>query len=325
MYNIKVFYYKQGIIYLLILFFILIMYASPSIEGFNAGDITGIVGTVNNIARDASSIPGKITAIGSQIAGAATNITNTVNSKIGEAESRVAAGVQRTVDDAIKPIATNIENVEQKIMNQVEGKINAVKQTIKSDLIDPISGLIDKATKRIDNIVDQLEGIPQLIKDQIKDKMEWVLGKIKQLGENIGNVITGGIVDPFKLLFVAIGNVFVQLFYILMKIGNKIKSLPGCSVLYMFQSVFATINAIYKYFMPGFLVSFFSTIYAYTLKIPLEYISSLFGLDDWWTKCFAFDVNKQIKSIKTKFNDANKEFKSTFGHMDFKELIDFSN
>ena len=77
--------------------------------------------------------------------------------------------------------------------------------------------------------------------------------------------------------------------------------------------------------MPNFLENFISTIYDYTLKIPLEYLSWLIGLDEWWSKCFSFDVNKEISSIKNKFNDANKEFKTTFGRMNFKDLIDFSD
>jgi hypothetical protein len=149
--------------------------------------------------------------------------------------------------------------------------------------------------------------------------------KIEQFAQNLGNLITGAIVDPFTSLFGAFKNLFIQLYHILIKIGDKIISLPSCTALYMFQSVFGAIDAIYQYFVPAFLVSVISTIYAYTLQIPLSFISKMVGLDDWWAKCFNFNVNTQLKSINKKFKKAGGEFTSKFGHMDFKGLIDFSD
>ena len=170
-----------------------------------------------------------------------------------------------------------------------------VKDTIKTELIDPI-----------------------------KEKLEGLIRKIKQLGENIGEVIKGGIVTPFMTLFEAIGHMFVMTGNIAMKVIDKIKTLPNCSILYIFQSLFATINAIYKYFIPGFLESIFSTIYAYTLKIPLEYMSRLVGLDKWWDKCLSFNVDDEVNSIRDKFNEVGPAFKDSFGKMNFKDLVDFS-
>ena len=93
----------------------------------------------------------------------------------------------------------------------------------------------------------------------------------------------------------------------------------------MFQSVFGAIDGIYNYFVPAFLVSLISTIYAYTLQYPLSIISEMVGLDEWWDTCFNFNVNTQLDSIQTEFTKAGGEFTSKFGHMDFKGLIDFSD
>jgi len=399
MYNVGLADFKLGIIYFLILWFILIIcknITNAPREGFNAGDITGIAGTVNSIASRASSIPGQITAIGSQITSAATGITNAVNTKIGEVETRVNTGVQNTVNAAVNPIKStigtvnsdigkikstvdNIPNVVTGLVNTAVNPIKSTVGTVNSDigtikstvdnipnvvtglvntavnpikstvakipseiqtaisqvetkimgkvngLISPINTLVNTATAKIEYILKYIEGLPAYIEGVIQSKVQWLIGKIEKFGENIGDLINGGIVTPFLTLFTAMGNVFVQSGDIIMQLINKIKTLPSCSALYMFQSVFGIVDAIYKYIIPGFLVSFISTIYAYTLKIPLEYISTLVGLTAWWDTCFNFNVDDEVNSIRDQFNKVGPAFINSFGHMDFKQLIDFSN
>ena len=293
MYNISVFDYKLGTIYFLILCFLLIIFknmTNTSIEGFNASDITSITSKVTDIASKANEIPGKITEIGTKITNATSDITSTIETKISA--------------------------LEQKIMDKVEDKIGAI-----TEKVDDAKEKIKDITVKIDDIFEKIAKIPALI----KEKIDWLIDKIKQLGENIGNVINGGIVDPFKLLFIAIGKVFVLLFVILKKLGHKLLTLPGCFILYWYKSIVDPIYAIYRWIMPNFIEDFIYTIYKYTLKIPIDFISWLFGLDKWWSKCFDFDVDKEVDSIKDAFNDAAKEFRSTFGEMNFKDLIDFSD
>ena len=115
--------------------------------------------------------------------------------------------------------------------------------------------------------------------DSISRTTDWTPEKIEKFAQNLGNLITRAIVDPFTALFGAFKNLFFQLYEILIKIGDKITSLPSCTALYMFQSVFGAIDGIYNYFVPAFLVSLISTIYAYTLQYPLSIISEMFGLD----------------------------------------------
>jgi hypothetical protein len=309
MYNVNEYDFKLGFIYFLILFFLLIIcknITNKSKEGFSASDITNITGTVNNIASKATEIPGKITAIGTQIAGAATNITNTVNTKIGEAETRV----------------------EGKIMS----KVDTVVSKFKTEVIDPIKTEVSEAKEKIRGILaeiasifEQLAGIPDLIRDKIEKKVEWLKTKIKRFGENIGDLVKGGLVDPFMTLFKAMGHMFVMTGKIAMKVIGKIKSLPNCSILYMFNTVFAAVNTVYKWIMPGFVVTFLSTMYGYTLKTPLEYISCWVGLTEWWNKCLSFNVDAETNSIIKKFNQVGPAFKDTFGNMDFKDLFDLSD
>jgi len=286
MYTIKATNFKLGIICVLILCFILLIcknISNNSTEGFGVSDIGQISTTVGNIAKDAGSIPGKITELGS---------------KIG--------------------------NIEAKIEEKITKKIDMVKNTIKKELIDPITEEIKNAKNQIKDIFAQLKGIPQLIIDKIEKKVEWLLTKIKRFGENIGDLVKGGIIKPFMTLFQAMGHMFVMTGKIAMKVIDKIKSLPNCSIIYMFKSVYGIFRAIYKDYLPGFIRDIISTIYKYILKVPLEYISCLIGLTAWWDKCLSFNVDDEVNSIKKKFNQVGPAFKKTFGKMDFKDLFDLS-
>lgn len=305
MYNIFAFDYKLGIIYFLILFFLLIMcknITNTSIEGFNANDITSIAGKVTDIASKAGEIPGKITDIGNQITGAASGITGAIDTKISA--------------------------LEEKIMSEVQDKIDAVKDGVKTDLIDPITEQVDKAKDqitdifgKIDDIFDKIAQIPGMI----QDKIDWLIGKIKNMGKNIGIIVKKGIIRPLGTFFQALLNVFVQLFDILKKIVGKIKILPGCSILYIYKTIYSGTTAFIEWIIPSFILDFISTVYSYTLKIPLEYILnkiiSWLGWDVWWDDCFKLEADENIDSIKDGFQDSFKEFKTSFGNMDFSDIF----
>jgi hypothetical protein len=68
------------------------------------------------------------------------------------------------------------------------------------------------------------------------------------------------------------------------------------------------------------LVDIISTIYAYTLKIPVDFISYYIGYDDTYAKCYNFDVGDQVDSIKNGFNQAANEFKTNFGKFDLSTI-----
>jgi hypothetical protein len=121
------------------------------------------------------------------------------------------------------------------------------------------------------------------------------------------------------------GHMFVMIGEIAMTVIDKIKTLPNCSALYMFKSMYASINAIYQAIIPGFIRDILSFIYDYTLKIPVSFIAWLFEIDKWWDKCFNFNVDDKVNSIVDKFDQVGPAFKNSFGKMDFKDLIDFSD
>ena len=241
----------------------------------------------------------------------ASDITN-IASKVGNiAES--AKNLPGKIVELGTTLAKKVVALEQK----VEGKIVKIEEKIEGKIVK----ISEKIEGKIGKIEEKIAGKIAKIQEKIAGLPKLIIQKIKDFAKNLGKSLNTGIIQPFKLLFVALGNVFVQVFKILKKIGKKIKSLPGCSVLYMFQSVFGTIHAIYKLIVPGFLENFFKLIYKYTLKIPVEYLSKWTGLDAWWDKCFNFDVDDEVDNIKAGFAKAQKSFNDDFGRMDFKNLI----
>ena len=181
--------------------------------------------------------------------------------------------------------------------------IRDAKNQIESSIVDRLMGVIAPIEKT-------LAGIPMLITK-----------KISRFGKNLVGLIKNAVVSPFMTLFRAMGNLFKQIGKIAMKVIDKIKSLAKCSVLYVYQSVFGIFDAIYKKMLPNVLRDLITNIYKYTLKIPLDWISTKIGLTEWWDNCFNFNVDDQVKSIKDGFNKVGPAFTSKFGHMNFKNLI----
>lgn len=223
---------------------------------------------------------------------------------------------------------TSIEGFNASDITSIAGKVGDIASKA-NEIPGQITDVSNKITDATTNITSAIDTKISAIDTKIIDLEEKILGKVitklNELGENIGNVINGGIVDPFKLLFIAIGEVFILLFVILKKVGGKIASIPGCFILYWYRSIADPIIGIYRWIMPNFIEDFIYTIYEYTLKVPIDFIIWLFGLDKWWSKCFDLEVDKEVDSIKDAFNDAAKEFRSTFGNMNFKNLVDFSD
>ena len=241
--------------------------------------------------------------------------------------------------DVIDPISGAIEVVKSKIQwlldkvlglpDLITGFFETMFSGFMTEVIDPIRAFIDEAKSKFQWVLDKLLGLPDLITgffDTIKSGfMTEVIEKFLRFCDNLVFILTYTIVEPFLTLFDAIKNLFAQLKKIANKVIHKIVILPNCVILYMVQSIFLTINAIYMYFMPEFVVNLFSTIYEYTLQTPLEYLTWLIGFDDWWDQCYNFNVSGELDSITSEFKAVGAEFVDSFGHIDWSVLIDFGD
>ena len=52
----------------------------------------------------------------------------------------------------------------------------------------------------------------------------------------------------------------------------------------------------------------------------LEFVKNYVN-NDYYDKCYNFDVKSEVNSIKQGFNEASNEFKDSFGEMNFNNIF----
>jgi hypothetical protein len=185
--------------------------------------------------------------------------------------------------------------------NDIKKMVNNIKNTTK---------VVEKIPKQIESMGKQIE----------KNTVDILTNKLKSIFTQIGDMFNEGLIKPLTKLFTAIGNVFVQIFNILKKIGNKITSLPGCIFIYAIKSTFDTLNFLYRKIMPNFLRDSISFIYKYTFRYIFEFIGWLTGYTEGVKKCYGFNVSTEINKISSGFNNAQKSFNDNFGNLNFSKI-----
>jgi hypothetical protein len=190
-------------------------------------------------------------------------------------------------------------------LNKIVKGINEVTNTV-GEIPREISNVSNKLTKQVEDMGEQIENR--------------ILGKIKSIFTQIGDMFNQGLIIPLGTLFTAIGNVFVQLFSIIKMIGNKIASLPGCVIIYGIQSTIDTMFFVYRQIVPSFIRSNLSIVYNYTFGYIFEFIGWLTGYTAAVKSCYGFNVSDEVDRINAGFNNAQKSFANNFGKLDFSKI-----
>ena len=288
------------------------------------GDISGIPGLIDNKINSlktqiSNEINQKVSSATNPIKSQINNITGDITdlgSQIGE--------VPELIDDAIDGVEGYAEGLVDDLKDYVNRQIQIVKdfsQGLVDDLREFTEGIVYELRQFVEEQIDQVLELIQQVKEYSKGLVDGLVERIKAFGNNIGTVVNNGIVNPFKTLFEAIGNVFLQIFNILIELGEKVKSLPGCIFIYIYQGTLDAIFGIINWILPSFITNFFKMIYALTLKIPIDFIAEWTGYNDYYDKCYNFDVKSEVNSIKQGFNEASNEFKDSFGEMNFNNIF----
>ena len=287
--------------------------------------LNGIPSEINNAVNQATSpiqntlngIPGEINNAVNQATGPIKNTLNSIPSEIETAIHVVTDPIKKTLD----AIPGEIAGLKTEILNVIKNEISTVTNFVNSQIKSVIQIIEDKIQYVLKIIEDKIQYVIQVI----EDKIQYVIGVIKKFGNGMASIINVSIIDPFLTLFSAIGNIFVQLFNILMMIVDKIILLPSCIFIYQFGIIGSIISDIYDWLIPNFIANAINTIYAYTLKIPINFIfnfiSKISGYESFHNKCYNFNIKPQINSIKDGFNKVGQAFIKDFGHIDFSKLI----
>jgi hypothetical protein len=183
---------------------------------------------------------------------------------------------------------------------------------------------ITKALNKVGDITKTMDQIPKQLEDMGKKIEENTINvltkKLTSIFTQLGDMFYQGLILPLFELFKAIGQVFEQFGNILMTIGNKIGSLPGCIIIYAIQSTIDTIFFIYRKLVPGFIRSYLSIVYDYTLGYVFGFIGWLTGYTAAVKSCYGFNVSDEVKRINKGFSNAGESFTKNFGKLDFTKI-----
>lgn len=185
-------------------------------------------------------------------------------------------------------------------------------------------GDITKALNKVGDITKTMDQIPKQLEDMGKkieeNTINVLTNKLKSIFTQLGDMFYQGLILPLFTLFKAIINVFEQFGNILIQIGNKIGSLPGCIIIYAIQSTIDTMFFIYRQLVPGFIRSYLSIVYEYTLGYVFGFIGWITGYTAAVKSCYGFNVSDEVKRINKGFNDAGESFTKNFGKLDFTKI-----
>ena len=228
----------------------------------------------------------------------------------------------------VKKVAKDIGNgIMRPIKSGIEKSIGSVGKTVITAL-----GTIGKALGSITTIGKAIANVGIQMANFFK--------KIAMMFPKLFTMIWTNIIEPLLGFFIGIGNVFIQLISILMKIVTKITDLPKCMPVFIASGIMGGIDGFYKAVVPGFirdilsLIWQFAVIYPlwimyYTLMIPLDFIVKIIfkfsiekKINDFFkSDCNNFNVDKEVASMARGFTSAASNFMDKFGKMDFKSLL----
>ena len=220
--------------------------------------------------------------------------------------------------DKIGKLADTIPDKINDLNKTVDGKFTKFEETVKKQTTDIVDEKIAPVYTDLENIMEKkITKFGETVKNQTTDI---VTKKITSVFTQLGDIFNNGLVKPITGLFEGIGNIFIQIFKILGLVVNKIVSLPGCIITYVFVEIYNTISNIYKFIMPNFLQNIIYTVYRYTIKIIIDFFTRILGIDDSINRCYGFNISKEMSSINSQLDNINNSFKKDFGKLDFNKI-----
>jgi CII-binding regulator of phage lambda lysogenization HflD len=211
-------------------------------------------------------------------------------------------------------LSNNVKQINTKFTSNINNSIKNIQKIDNN--VKQIDNELTKSTNDIKNFGNEIEKIGKSIEEIPKQIDETVLGKFNKFFTQLGDILNNGIIKPLETLFIGLGNVFVQIFSILMLIGNKIITLPGCIFYYIFDGIFAAIYGIYKLILPTFLMKWVIN----PIASVFNWFLDLFGYNKASRRCRAFNIKQEVRNMDDEFKQIDKSFKKDFGKLDFSKI-----
>jgi predicted PurR-regulated permease PerM len=173
-----------------------------------------------------------------------------------------------------------------------------------------------EGAKNLNKVFREIKKIGKIGK-QINNAFKKI-GKLEKIFTQIPKALDKALVKPFLALFVGLGNVFVQLFNILKKIGNKIVSLPGCILYFVINNSVDATLAFISWLTPNWIERPFKAIWKPTIGRIISWFLNWIGYSSSLRKCLAFNVNEELAKMGNNFKKIGKEFRKNFGKIKIK-------
>lgn len=199
---------------------------------------------------------------------------------------------------------------------QFMGKVNRAVREVGN-----VGRKMDRIPRQINSVGNKINNVGNQIGREVDSKFRKFFRQVenlvtKKIGAFFNSFIKslkGAIVDPLLALFVAIGNVFVQIFKILRKLGEKIGSLPNCMPFYIISGTYNVTRNFFKSLIPAIIWNFFGNIFRFIGKYTRPTVNWIIGYDKIKKRCYNFNVNKEVRSMGRGFKVAGNKFKNDFG------------
>ena len=238
------------------------------------------------------------------------------------------------INDARTKEGLDIKKTAKDIGNSI---ISPIKKGIEGS-IGRVTGTVVTALSAIQKALGSITAIGKAIAN-IGVQIAMFFKKVAMMFTSLFTMIWKNIIEPLLGFFLGIGNVFLQLIKILLKIVTKITDLPKCMPVLIASGIMGGVNGFYKAIVPGFIRDILSLIWEFAVIYPLwaMYYAILLPLDlivkiifkfsiekkfnDFFkNNCNNFNVDKEVSSMARGFTKAATNFMKNYGKMDFSKL-----
>jgi phage-related protein len=206
--------------------------------------------------------------------------------------------------DRIGNIEKNVDNAFnqlQKIQEIPEQISNVAKEVDKfPGMIDRLVEQIEKNINTVDKVTDNLKDVVNVIENEIKDTISKLEDSIEITINEIIKIKSG-----FLKFINGVGDVFVQVFEIILKLLYFIGDLPKCLIWYIIDAW----DVFFRTVSPEWVVWLTHHIFKLIFGIS-KFILSIFGFDFDIDnkKCYSLNIEKE----KDKLKDAFESFEDFF-------------
>ena len=305
----------------------------------NNNMMSGLTSLQKQTAGSVADLGGQITRVGGDLSSFQKQATGSI-SDLGGQITRVGGDLsafQKQATGSLKDLGGQITDGLTRVQQETTGKITGLAQQvtdkfigIEKEIEGKVVGIEKEIEDKVIGIEKEIEGKVLAIEKEVEGRVTGVLSSLKtmfpRLGENIKKILIKAIVDPFKTLFMGIGQIFVDVFALIKMIIDKIVGLPSCMIFYMIAGIESAtigfISFICGKILPTFIMNFFTSVYNGIIRFLVKPVLDFVGYTKAYDKCTGFDTNSAVNDMNSQLSNISKAFTNDWGKINAGDLLD---